>query len=172
MTDQTDPLAGLKGLHLPESITELPLAVGWWIVLIVTVSLLLFGQLLVTKWLNKHRYRRLAMQQFSILVGEFEEHKDDIRLLTSINQLLKSVVIQQCPEVNRAVLQGEQWQHFLHQSLAGVKNLDIGSFLALQGIYQKSLLLTSEQRQELIRCCKVWLKQHRLVNSATGIKFV
>ena len=37
-----DPLAALRGLHLPEPVGLWPLAPGWWMVF-VAFSLLLFG---------------------------------------------------------------------------------------------------------------------------------
>lgn len=103
-----DPLAALKPLHHPESISWWPLAPGWWVLL----ALLLVVALLATWRRYRLRLQRLALQE----LGELQSRNLVASAMANqVNQLLKRYALVCFPRTEVAGLSGKQWLRFLRQ---------------------------------------------------------
>ena len=106
-----DPLAALRGLHLPEPVGLWPLAPGWWMVF-VAFSLLLFGAI---AW---RRHRRVSLARHALF--ELEQlsrgETDPQKLATTLSALLRRVALRQFGRLEVASLSGVSWQTFLREN--------------------------------------------------------
>ena len=53
MSNQGDPLAELRDIHLPEAVSLWPLAPGWWLLLALIAAVL---GLSIAVWLRRYRF--------------------------------------------------------------------------------------------------------------------
>lgn len=111
MADAFNPLADLADIIEPEFSSGLP-APGWWI-----VTLLLIILLATSCWYFYRRWRFLAAhRQAQVLFNNIDLQAEDAP--TSINQLLKRLVLHYYPEQQKILSANtEQWQQFLQQQL-------------------------------------------------------
>ena len=112
----TDPLAGLRGLHLPEGSGAWPPAPGWWLVAALVVGLGVASVL----WL-RHRRRSLlvhALRELDGLVLRRTGDHDLQALATDIAQLLRRVALARFGARRVAPLHGSAWQTFIEEHSA------------------------------------------------------
>jgi len=161
--EQNNPLASLKDIHLPEAVSNFPSAIGWWLLVMIGLSALLglikYGSYLI----NKNAYRRVAIKQLHQLQADYSVHNNDLKLLSAINLLLKSVAIRQFPEQQCEKLHGQNWQQFLSLAVSQSKSIDLRALAELNAIYRKEVVLTNQQRYLLLLNARKWLQKHRRV---------
>ena len=104
----TDPLAALRGLHLPEAVGVWPLAPGWWLVLAVVAG----G--LVGVWAFA-RLRRASLAHHALAeVGRLDADSTDLQALASaLSEVLRRVALLRFGRERVASLHGDSWQEFL-----------------------------------------------------------
>lgn len=116
----TDPLAGLRGYHLPEAPAWWPPAPGWW--LLAGLALLLT---VVAAWWYLRRRRRLAasrqaMRELAALRQRLENGGDSVSCVRELSILLRRYALSRYPRQQVAALAGEAWLRFLdHHGGAG-----------------------------------------------------
>jgi len=162
VTNSENPLAELKGLHLPESVSSLPLAPGWWVLLIFI--------LLVSFWLikaglarvRKNAYRRTALVQLKEIYRQQKILKNDRLLLHGINKLLKTIAIAQYPEKQCNPLYGNDWALFLRQAVKPSTSLDYECFLLLAKSYEGQVSINAQQLSALYHATQLWIRQHQV----------
>lgn len=104
-------LSGLKGLHLPLEPDFFPLAIGWWIVLLlVLVFLIAFIGVGFHFWFNPMRQ---ALRELKVI---YQAHpKRNIAFAKEVSKLLKRVSILKFGRETVAQLSGPQWANFLKE---------------------------------------------------------
>ena len=152
------PTIPIKDIHLPEAISWWPLAMGWWllIALLMTVIIIVivgFKRQYKQKHSNKFRRLSLRKQIMSELV-DIQTINDDRLFLEQLSALLKRVAITQHGQ-QIAGLSGQKWLQFLDQQW------DLQSFS--QGIGQVLIDLPYQKnpqpdRHMLLRVSKNWLE--------------
>jgi len=150
----------LKGLHLPEGVSQWPLAPGWIIIALFLLALIVFGCRFVYRQLKKNRYRRQAIEKLSILFTDHSRHNNDRELLVQVNGLLKAVAIKRYSSVQCAGLSGSQWLHFLERTCENNKAVDNKVFTHLTSIYRADVTINHAHRQRLLSAATLWLKKH------------
>lgn len=110
--NHSEPLQGLRGLHLPPPVSAWPPAPGWWL-----LALLLLLMLVATVWLwRRHRrraYRREALQQLKQLRNAANQ---DQAVLAELSILLRRVAISRYGRQQVAGLHGDDWLAFLDRT--------------------------------------------------------
>ncbi len=109
----TDPLAGLRDLHLPAGIGAWPPAPGWWLMAALVVGLAV-GSVL---WF-RHRRRSLrvhALRELDGLVLRRTGDHDLQALATDIGELLRRVALARFGARRVAPLHGSSWQSFIEE---------------------------------------------------------
>jgi len=162
VTSSENPLAQLKGLHLPESVSSLPLAPGWW-VLLIFISLVLFWSIKAgLARVQKNAYRRTALVQLKEIYRQQQKLKNDRLLLCDINKLLKTIAIAQYPEKQCNPLYGNDWALFLRQAVKPSRSLNCESFLLLAKSYEGQVSINAQQLSALYHTTQLWIRQHQV----------
>lgn len=100
-----DNLPDLRDIHLPtEGISIWPLAYGWWVILLSTISIFLLLWLFLL--LHRKSKKRYALKLISSLC---ENNCDSI---TKMSEVLRRICIYKYPSA--ASLFGQQWIDFLN----------------------------------------------------------
>ena len=129
---QTDPLAALRGIHLPEAVGLWPPAPGWWVVAAIAVGLVVLAFVAV-------RVRRASLAHHALReLDRLDAASPDLQgLAVDVSELLRRVALRRFGNARVAGLHGEAWQTFLSESSPHEKRRrmsideDMGRLLAL-----------------------------------------
>lgn len=111
----SNPLQGLRDIHLPAPVSFWPPAPGWWL-LAGGVVLLMVAGLWWWRHYHKHRYRRQALQQLQGLRQAWQQGKAEAEVLGSISILLRRVAMTRYGRHPVAGLYGKAWLAFLDRT--------------------------------------------------------
>ncbi len=150
----TDPLAELKDIHLPETISAWPPAYGWWLLAVTIIALLIF----TIRWLiarrQKNRYKVEANSKLSRIQLQYSEHNNPLTALESINALLKQTCITRFGRNETAGLSGDEWLAFLDKT-GNTKDFSKGPGRCLTyALYAPNPVAPIE---ELLELTKTWI---------------
>ena len=117
MQPTADPLAQLRGIHVPADPHWWPPAPGWWL-LAALLSLALWWSL---RWmLRRHRRKapwRAARRELAALTGHHADNRDDPdndgAYLRELSVLLRRVALSCYPARDIAALTGDEWLAWL-----------------------------------------------------------
>ena len=149
---ESNSLANLKDLQLPEAVSVFPLAPGWYGVIIIMVLLMLA--------LSYWQMRRLAHQRKVASIVELltlieqQNSSSGTQLLAEVAILLKRVAREKFPEQQPQNLFGEPWLQFLDSS-GKTTQFTQGAGRVLLEVYQNKPL---ENPQALFDVVRAWLK--------------
>jgi len=163
-----DTTLPLRDIHLPNDISWWPPAVGWWI---VTGLLLLLIALVV--WLYRryqgHRLQREALQALNSIQDQFDNERDEQRLIQSLSVWLRRVCISYYPAAEVAGLTGIDWLQFLDKNLSETSSPQAFSEgvgrLILSAPYRKRSTVNGP---ELLALCRTWIMKFPGQNSSKG----
>jgi len=102
-----DPLAQLKDIQLPEQINNYPVAPGWWLLLALVITLLIWAVIALLK------YRKIRKDKNSALAHLDFLKKNDNENCADYIAIIKWAALQYFPRVEVASLYGKQFQQFL-----------------------------------------------------------
>ena len=114
MDPTTDPLAGLRDIHLPEAVSFWPLAPGWWLLAVALV-----GLAALVLWLRHRRresVRRAAIGELDALRASYECEANAAVLAEQLSALLRRVALVRFGRGRVAPLYGRDWIDFLEHS--------------------------------------------------------
>ncbi len=119
--DSAELLAQLADIHLPESISYWPPAIGWWILaLLVLVTLLL----LIQKFANYRHQRKIcqyAQAELNRCYNNYSqaeagaEDSSKLAYLNHFNTVIRRVALFHYPQANVASLNGVSWVDFIRE---------------------------------------------------------
>jgi hypothetical protein len=103
-------LAPMRGLEIPDGVSWWPVAMGWWLLLLLSLLLLL--------GLGHRLYRRFAPRREALgllngLARRYRETGDLQHLAMGVSMLLKRVALVKHPRESVAGLGGVPWMAFL-----------------------------------------------------------
>lgn len=164
MDNNTLSLDHLKDLHYPEAVTQLPIAPGWWLLLIVSVVSVFIAGRMVLQSIKKNRYRRYALKQLDVIFLQYNEEQHNQQLIIEINSLLKRVALIQYPHHLCASLNSDSWISFLQasvaKSVAKKAKLNQRALLPLLNVYQAQVQISAQEKIQLQKYSKLWIKKH------------
>lgn len=126
----TSMLDQLKDIHLPNSVSTFPLAIGWYI---LAISVTIIGSGLVY-WHLKRKQQQQVIRQIYLMLDEIQnsikQHKPEVielssfkeensqqttnsEVLAKVSILIKRVAILKFPEQKPHTLFGQRWLEFL-----------------------------------------------------------
>ncbi|REL26162.1 DUF4381 domain-containing protein [Thalassotalea euphylliae] len=137
-----DPLAQLKDIHLPTPVSDLPIAPGWWILLVLAISLCVWS---VMAWV---RYRKVRKTQRKLLAALASADT-----LASSSQLLKLALVSYYPRQDTAKLFGSNLRAFLVAALPPKKQASFDQLMPenIAGIYQANADINLNDFNQAIR---------------------
>lgn len=157
MQQATDPLAGLRDIHLPGMIEPWPPAPGWWLLaLLAALAVIALCVWLLGRW-RANRYRREALAELASLLNDWQEHGDNLAYLAALQRLLKRVALSSFPRENVASLTGEAWVQFLDQSTASHDFSMVETEALIDGNYRQDLEIDVATLQNIAR---LWIQKH------------
>ncbi|HSD70959.1 MAG TPA: DUF4381 domain-containing protein [Woeseiaceae bacterium] len=109
----------LRDLHLPEAIGWWPLAPGWWILIVLAVSGLLYLMYRGCQRWRSHRPRRIALRELRKLQNDYRHGADAISLSKQLSQLLRRAMLAYASRDEVAGLTGQSWLEWLDRGLEG-----------------------------------------------------
>ena len=157
---EQDPLAQLRDIHLPEAVSLWPLALGWWLLIILGV---LVTGLLVWWWLQRSqrkRYRQLAVAELEASYQNFQRSEDTAAYISASQEILRRAALHRYAEQRASIapLSGSAWILFLDSCID--KQLfatEFGDALN-DAHYQRA---PGIDPAELHRSALYWLRHHK-----------
>ncbi|NOR70264.1 MAG: DUF4381 family protein [Methylomarinum sp.] len=144
----------LRDIHLPDTISWWPPAIGWWGVMILIP---LFCWLMV--WSYKRITRKTAVKTAKKLLKNIRQD-NDIDTLIALSELIRRVAMSQSPRAEAASLTGEAWLEYLDESVKGTPfTQGVGKVLA-NAHYQKQAA-TDLDIPAVTQLCETWLKAQK-----------
>lgn len=154
MENSANPaLSALKDIHTPEVISNMPIAPGYWLLLIlilITVTTLVFK-------LKNERRHKAPKREVLLAVASLDTSDDKLAadIPVQINTLIKRAAMSYLPREQVAGLQGESWHQWMAQQVS-TSNPRLKALLDRR--YQKEAL-TAKEADELKVLATDWLKQ-------------
>lgn len=155
---EVDPLAGLRGYHLPDALSWWPPAPGWW-VMMATLLALVIG---LAVWLYRRRRRtaaaRLALRELQLMRREHAQHGDSLVFVRQLSRLLRRYAMASFPRQEVAALSGGEWLHFLDRhARTTVFTTDDGAAL-VEASYRGAAVESPERYAALV---EDWIRHNR-----------
>ena len=108
-----DPLAQLRDIHLPESVSAWPPGPGWWLLAALALALLIAGLLWMLRRYRANAWRRQARAALNSAWRRWRKDGNDAAYLQSVSAILKRAALRQFPREAVASLSGDGWEAFL-----------------------------------------------------------
>jgi len=113
-----DPqLIELRDIRYPSEIDWWPMALGWWLVIILTVALLFVVIFKSYQKYNENRARRVALSLLKSIQNDYNICSDTRALTKALSRLLRRAMLAYLPRNEVANLVGNNWLDFLDQGL-------------------------------------------------------
>jgi len=148
----TIDVSGLKGLHIPLSPDIFPLAIGWWICIVLLIFLFFFVYFMIFIWM--HSLKRQVSQNIS----HIKKIKDNQEMLKKINQLAKRLAIARFGREKVASLYEEEWVNFMNKvSKEEIFSKDYVDLLH-KSIYAGKESISDLDRQRILKDYEKWFQ--------------
>ncbi|MDX8412461.1 MAG: DUF4381 domain-containing protein [Mariprofundales bacterium] len=116
MQPTSNPLAQLRDIHLPDSVSWWPPAPGWWL-LLCGVALLIAAAWWLMRRHQRGRWQRDALvqlqQELEQLRLDYQHSNDGTATCATLSALMRRVAIARFPASSVAGTHGEAWLKFL-----------------------------------------------------------
>jgi hypothetical protein len=147
----------LRDIHIPEVISWWPLAIGWWITLLV-IPMLLWITFKVYKYLT----RKTAIKTAKKLLAQLKQDKSKTakEKLIEISALIRRVAISVAPREECASLTGQSWLAYLDNSLKD-KDFIQGVGQCLADVNYRKSPSENINFPELFNLVERWLKAQK-----------
>lgn len=111
-----DPLAQLKDIHLPQPVSDWPMAMGWIVLFsAVFLSLVIYFWLTLKRW-RLIKARRYVLNRLGQLKSEYAHEEDAVAIAIELSQLLRRAALSAFPRKDVAGLKSHAWLAFLDQT--------------------------------------------------------
>lgn len=142
------PLAQMHDILLPAMVSSMPIAPGYWLLLVLSVLILSW---IISKLIKRRRYHAPRKTALKILQS-MDSNADDFA--SEVNSLLKRTAMTYLPRQSLAHLNGQPWFNWLDQRLPTTKQQLIGTLLVKR---HQAKGLTLEDNQQLLMLASLWL---------------
>jgi hypothetical protein len=150
MQAQTSPLAELKDIHLPEPTMLWPPAIGWWILLVVIISVIIALVIWRIRRWRLSKAKRNALAELSNLTQASPDWPQ------SLQTLMRRLTISYFEQAQVAHLHGQQWVQFLVSQLKPAQQEQCKNDLQMlvDAQYKANIDLNFEQQAKTV---KYWI---------------
>jgi hypothetical protein len=153
-----DPLAGLRGYHLPDAVAWWPPAPGWWLV----AGLLLVLVAGLSWYLLRRRRRRaaarLALEELAGLRKALAEGRDIDAFVRGLSRLLRRFALARFARGRVAGLTGERWMAFLDAHGGGGRFRESPGRLLAEAPYRPGMELPGNELADLVES---WIRHNQ-----------
>lgn len=146
----------LRDIHLPDSVSWWPPAIGWWLVLFAIILCCVLVFWFRKRWLKKQRSAKvLAGKELNLIHEKYHQHKDQKLLIEDLSILLRRVCLSVYPRENSAGLTGENWLKFLDEVMDEKRFSQGAGRSLITAPYEKDPEINVD---ELFDLCKDWIE--------------
>lgn len=145
-------LSHLKGLHVPPSPDIFPLAIGWWLVILLLVVLMMGALYLFYRW--RFSTKRYVKRRFD----EIANLSDARSVLLGLNTLAKQVAIALYGRSKVAPLYEKEWIDLLNSTGSNIFSKEYVDLLQ-KSMYAKENIVPDSQKTRIISDYKKWFKK-------------
>ena len=143
----------LRDIHLPDAISWWPPAVGWWVLLALTIVAFIF----ISKLYRRITYtplNKVVDNTFKNIIAEYKKNNNESDFIIKTSQFLRQTAMSYSGRNNVAQVTGEQWIQTLNNlTEENYFNEKIKKTL-INAPYQKDINIDAEQ---LINTIQNWL---------------
>ena len=151
-------LSQLKDIHLPNAISDWPMAFGWWTLLVITLLSVIAALYFWRYFKAQNANKKAALYLLGLKYEQFKDNADSQKFLQNCNQILKRYCIKQYPAA--VSLSGLAWTDFLiRHSEKAFFNEELTHAMS-EGLYQAHCQYNAD---ELYSACSSWLKNNKVV---------
>lgn len=144
----------IRDIHLPDSVSWWPLAIGWWLLplVILIISFIIYKVIEYKKQNKKIAYKKIALNELNNLRTEYSGHDNSVELVRGISSLLRRIVLSYLPRESVASLTGKQWTAQLNKLCSQniftdeiASQLESGPYMQQNNIDNKKILNACER---------------------------
>ncbi|MGK0271279.1 MAG: hypothetical protein ACI88H_001937 [Cocleimonas sp.] len=151
-----DPqLPQLKDIHLPDTPDIWPLALGWWLLLLLTLGLVVWIFLKAKKQLNIKKHKRMLFDELAQLEKKLKDSPNKNHVAEA-NILLRRLALVYYPTKKVASLTGSDWLTFLDET-GNTRNFTRGAGRILIDAPYRSGQLENYNGDEFIPLIRNWV---------------
>ena len=164
--ENVNPLmASLSEPSLPESISWLPNAPGWYWLLFLLFCFTLYRVYLVIQKYLANTYRRAALVELEQL--SLEAQSGDNTSLQKLPQLLRRTALYAFPRAEVVPLNGKDWENWLDNHCTKRQFSSKFSTSELSGVlaklaYSSAATLTEEKTKAIMENVALWIQHHEV----------
>lgn len=147
-----NPLDQLADIQIPDHVGMWPLAIGYWVVLLMTLSILVLSIYLV-----RQRHKRLLHRNTSLIALTSIDANDE-RAATQIHHILKTAASAYLPSCDVLQLHGSAWQKVLNQLYTKPDKVDVCDSLEKLAKWQYDPRIVLPDNGQLIEHASKWIK--------------
>lgn len=155
----------LRDIHLPETVSWWPPAIGWWILLLLSLLILYVLFVWVTKWLQP-KLNKSAKVEVDKVLAAWQQHQNAHRLVQQMSQTIRRIGISYLTREEYAGLVGEAWYQQVNQLVQNNPFSDQVIKLLIHAPYQKKPELDDAQVAQLIAETQSWVQALPLRSAA------
>lgn len=106
----------LRDVQTPEAVSWWPLAIGWWLVAAIVISLIIFSIIKLVKHRQRNAYKKLAVAELNQHFSDWQESQNNNAYLQAANAVLKRSCSYFNSQLNTptASLSGRSWVVYLN----------------------------------------------------------
>ncbi len=108
----------LKDIHVPGDVSSWPLAIGWWIAVLLGIVFII-----LVAWFFVARKNRgawyIAKKEVTVLYSSYKKNLDASEFLRKLSIIMRRYCLSYYPPSGVAGLAGQPWLQFLDQGLKG-----------------------------------------------------
>jgi len=174
---QTQQALPIADIHLPNTVSPWPPAIGWWLLLVLVIALCAGSVYAFKRYQKKWRYRRAALSLLKQQYQQWQERGEDLNCATAMIAIVKRTAITAYSE-DSAALFGQAWINFLNQQTSKSYFSDsLAQWMSEQQYQAHSSQQLSNSTQQasdnkvdiplLYKACENWIKHHRVKQQCT-----
>ena len=147
----------LHDIHLPSDPNAWPFAIGWWVLMALSLLLLVILFIKVRKYLNIKKHKRMLRKEYAKLEAKLSQAPNK-NLIAETNILLRRLALAYYPDKNIASLTGSDWLSFLDSS-GKTQDFSRGAGRILIDAPYRSGELENYNSDEFIPLIRKWVNQ-------------
>lgn len=105
----------LQDIHLPPTADIWPLAIGWWILLVLIIAIASWLIIKTLQRIKRKKHQAKILAKFTALEEKLKAEPSNT-VIAEINTLLRQLAITYYPRAEIASLTGADWLQFLDES--------------------------------------------------------
>ncbi|MCW8934719.1 MAG: DUF4381 domain-containing protein [Gammaproteobacteria bacterium] len=147
----------LRDIHLPDTVSWWPLAIGWWLLplLVLLISFAIYRFIKYKKQNRKIAYKKIALNELKDLRLKYKNNDNSVELIRAVSALLRRIALSYLPREDIASLTGQQWTKQLNRLCS--QNIFIDE-IALQLENAPYKPQSNIDNKKLLATCESWIQ--------------